>query len=181
MSEYGSPPPSYQPTSGAGAGVTGPKGGMGRRLGARLIDGLIIGAVYTVLSFTLLGGAAGSGVFDESTPTGEPTAEQAGFIATFVLLFAVIGVLTLLYEVSLIAIKGATLGKMAVKLKVVRADTGALPGWGPSAIRWVIPQIGGLLCGIGQIVVYLSPFFDGSGQERGWHDKAASTIVIRTD
>lgn len=181
MSEYGAPPPSYQPAPSSGSGVSGEAAGMGRRLGARLIDGLLIGAVYSVVSLTLLAGAAGSGVLDDTATTGdELTAAQSGFVASFLLVLGVLAVITLLYEVTLVALKGATFGKMAVKIKVVRSDNGQLPGWGPSAIRWVIPQVGGLLCGIGQLLVYLSPFFDGSGRQQGWHDKAASTVVVKS-
>jgi uncharacterized RDD family membrane protein YckC len=180
MSDYGAQPPSYQPYQQAGPGGSGEAAGMGRRLGARLIDGLLVGAVYSVISLTVLAGAAGTGVFDQADPNGDLTGAQAGVVASLFTLFAVLGVITLLYEVSLIALKGATLGKMAVKIQVVRTDNGQVPGWGPSLIRWVIPQAAGLLCGIGQILVYLSPFFDGTGRQQGWHDKASGTVVVKT-
>jgi hypothetical protein len=37
---------------------------------------------------------------------------------------------------------------------------------------------GGFFCGIGQTLTYVSPFFDSSGWQRGWHDKVAKTQVI---
>ena len=181
MSDFGAQPPMQQPYQQAGPSSSGEAAGMGRRLGARLIDGVLVGVVYAVISATVLAGAAGTGVFDRADPSSdEITAAQAGVIASLLTLLAVLAVITLLYEVTLIALKGATLGKMAVKIRVVRTDDGRAPGWGPSVIRWVIPQAGGLFCGIGQLLVYLSPLFDGTGRQQGWHDKAASTIVVKT-
>lgn len=41
-------------------------------------------------------------------------------------------------------------------------------------------MVGSLFCGLGTLLVYLSPFFDNSGKLQGWHDRAGSTIVIKT-
>ena len=89
-------------------------------------------------------------------------------------------VITLLYEVTMIALRGQTVGKMMVGIRVVRADDGDIPDWGKSIGRWlvlVLPgliPVGGLLL---TLLVYLSPTFDDRRQ--GWHDKAAATVVVR--
>jgi uncharacterized RDD family membrane protein YckC len=83
--------------------------------------------------------------------------------------------------VILIALKGATLGKMAVGIRVVRVVDGQVPGWGPSFARWGMAiGIGIVTCGLGTLLVDISPFFDSSGNNQGWHDKVAKTVVIRS-
>ncbi|MFD7444789.1 RDD family protein [Streptomyces sp. NPDC059909] len=164
---------------------------MGRRFGARLIDAVIYFVVYGILWAIGLAGAAGAAEsiddcskLDPLSPAYETcvndAAEAAGGIMAgflgFALLFFVIG---LLYEWLMVSFLGATVGKMALGLKVVKENTGQVPGIGGGFIRWIIPMAGSLLCGIGQLLVYLSPFFDNSGKLQGWHDRAAGTLVIK--
>ena len=141
----------------------------GARLGARVLDWVIIFAGYIILA--LIGFAAAfGGDFDE-----EPWSIGAFFVA--VLLFGIVGIL---YEVTLIAVRGQTVGKMATSIKVVRADNGLVPGWGKSIGRWIIPIVLSLIPLVGWILsllVYLSLVWDKVRQ--GWHDKAAGTLVIK--
>ena len=81
------------------------------------------------------------------------------------------------YEIIFVALKGQTPGKMATKIKVVRADGGGLPGWGAAAGRWVIPAIGYALFAIPGLLVHASLLWDQRRQ--GWHDKAVKTLVVR--
>jgi uncharacterized RDD family membrane protein YckC len=178
---YGYP---QQPGYPGGPGMPGaPRiASMARRLGARLLDGLILMVIYFVLSFA---GVAGSfSAFSKCDPNAADynscVDDAAGHLVATV--GAIIGVLTicsLLYEWLMIGLVGATLGKMAVGLRVVKADTGQRPGLGSSIIRWVIPVVGSIACGIGELIVFLSPFWDKSGRQQGWHDKAANTMVIQ--
>jgi uncharacterized RDD family membrane protein YckC len=151
--------------------------GMGLRLVARILDGIIVGIPFTIVYLIAFAGAMNS--IETDPVTGEVTDASGGAFAAMFGVLALLAVLSLLYEVAFIALKGATPGKMALKVKVVRATDGQLPGWGPSVMRWLIPFIGSLVCGIGQLVVYISPFFDNTGRQQGWHDKAAHTQVIR--
>jgi len=180
---YGSPPQPYgapqqyqaAPSYQQGGGVS-PNPGMGVRLVARILDGIIVGIPFAIVWFVLLGGAASQVKTDPQT--GEVTGGGGALVAAIAVL-GILALLTLLYEVVLIALRGATLGKSIMKVKVVREHSGELPGWGPSILRWLIPVIGSFACGIGQYVVYLSPFFDSSGRQQGWHDKVAHTQVVR--
>ncbi|MCE2511106.1 MAG: RDD family protein [Acidimicrobiia bacterium] len=79
------------------------------------------------------------------------------------------------YEIFFVALKGQTPGKMAVGTKVIRADNGNLPGWGPAAGRWIIPAIGYVLILPG-LLVHASLLWDERRQ--GWHDKAVKTLVV---
>ncbi|MFF5702397.1 RDD family protein [Streptomyces sp. NPDC012794] len=164
---------------------------MGRRFGARLIDGLAISVLVWILMAIGLAGALGLAESVEDCGTDYASAayqqcvnDQAeaagGMIAALFGTLALIGIATLLYEWLMISFVGATLGKMALSLKVVKENTGQAPGLGGGFIRWIIPMVGSFLCGIGQILVYLSPFFDNSGKLQGWHDRAAGTIVVKT-
>ncbi|MEE1939428.1 RDD family protein [Streptomyces sp. TRM 70361] len=162
---------------------------MGQRFLARLVDGLIITVVYWIALFAGLGGVIGlSSDLEDCGSSLDPgynqcvndNAEQAlGGIAAIFAVIAVLSVLMLVYEWLMIAFKGATVGKMALGLKVVKEADGRLPGVGGSFIRYIIPMVGAFLCYIGAILVYLSPFFDNSGKLQGWHDRAAGTVVIK--
>jgi uncharacterized RDD family membrane protein YckC len=154
---------------------------MWQRLGARIIDGILLGIVFGIIVAAF--GIDTFHVTTTHTHVGgiDTTSTQYNLYGdryfTTLGIYALIGVI---YEVSMIALRGATLGKMAVGIKVVHRDAGALPGWGPSLIRWVIPAAAGFACGLGELLVYISPFFDGTGRRQGWHDKAAGTFVIRS-
>ncbi|PJE94792.1 RDD family protein [Streptomyces carminius] len=162
---------------------------MGQRFLARLVDGLIIGALNSIIIFAGVGGAIGLTADAEDCGTYldpgyeacvNENAEQAlGGIAAMFAMLALFAVLLLLYEWLMIAFKGATVGKMVLGLKVVREADGRLPGVGGGFIRYIIPVVGAFLCYIGAVLVYLSPFFDNSGKLQGWHDRAAGTVVIK--
>lgn len=90
-------------------------------------------------------------------------------------------VLLVLYEPVMVTRWGATVGKLAMRIRVVRvADASAL-GLALSFVRAFVPNIAGVLTfGVGWFVVWivlaLSLLF---GQdERGWHDKLARTVVV---
>ncbi|MDT0461805.1 RDD family protein [Streptomyces gibsoniae] len=155
---------------------------MGRRFGARLIDGAVFAVIYGVLAVVGVAGAVGEAKnCDPNAVDYNTCINNAGsdFAAKFGAIIGVLAIIGLLYEWLMVGLVGRTLGKMAVGLHVVNAETGGKPGLGKSFIRWIIPTVGSVLCGIGQLLVYLSPFWDKSGRQQGWHDKAAGTMVIQ--
>jgi len=179
---YGAPPAYAQPYGAAPAygvptSAPGNLASMGKRFGARLIDYLISMVVVYGLGFALVGGAASTVHTDPVT--GETTGGGTffGSLIIWVLVAFAFGVL---YEFLMIALKGATVGKMALGIKVVREQDGQVPGWGPSGLRYLIQVAGSFCCGIGLYVVWLSPFFDSTGRQQGWHDKVAKTLVINS-
>jgi uncharacterized RDD family membrane protein YckC len=110
------------------------------------------------------------------TPSARHLALQAAVMA-LVLLAGV--TLWVLYRIGLTAWSGATVGKWACGIRVVRAeDLGRPPSLRRSFTRWMVPQAAGLLPlpGTG-IVPYLLLIRDRDCQ--GAHDKAARTLVIR--
>ncbi|MEV7420445.1 RDD family protein [Streptomyces sp. NPDC089919] len=195
---YGAVPPQAPGTLQANSGyITVPGLGtvqlptMGRRLGARLIDGVAIGVLYAVFSAIGIAGIFGaSKSIDDCSGMDYMSSEYSqcvndaneaagGIIMTFLGIMLLFFLITLLYEWLMISFLGATLGKMALGLKVVRENTGQAPGLGGGFIRWIIPIVGAFLCYIGAVLVYLSPFFDNSGKLQGWHDRAAGTLVVK--
>ncbi|NBE55436.1 RDD family protein [Streptomyces boluensis] len=159
---------------------------MGMRFAARLIDGLIIGILYTIFMVAGVFGAMGlvSSAEDCGSymdPGYEACVNEAasGVMAVFFGAIAALAIITLLYEWLMISFLGATVGKLALKIKVIKIDTGQVPGAGSGFLRWLMPQVGSIVCGIGALLVYLSPFWDGAQRLQGWHDKVASTVVIK--
>ena len=160
-------------------GASGPVlASLGRRLGARAVDALLLGLIIGLVGAVLLG-AAFSRV--RTGARGEVTAGTGGLVAAY-LGWAVLGlVASVLYEVGLVATRGATLGKRLLRVRVVREHDGAVPGWAPSTLRWLLPQAAGFLtCGLATVLVYASPLLDGTGRRQGWHDRVARTLVIAT-
>ena len=158
-------------TLGTGGGVQ--LAGAGSRLGARIIDGVIMTGLVIILFVIGIASALGA----DAAWTEEDSSAAAGVFVGLALLAVLIGIL---YEVTLIAVRGQTLGKMAVRIKVVRADNGLPPGWGKSIGRWIIPAALGFIPFIGwllSLLVYISLLWDKVRQ--GWHDKAAGTLVIK--
>lgn len=143
--------------------------GLGARLGARLLDGLVTSLVIVIALFAGLASTLGM-----HGSTG--SANDVNLIFTFMGVFSLVA---LLYEWLMIAFLGQTLGKMAVGLRVVRERDGQHPGLGLGFVRFILPVVGFFLCYIGAILIYLSPAFDSSGRTQGWHDKAAGTLVIK--
>jgi len=164
---------------------------MGQRFLARLLDGLVSGIVMAIAMFAGLAGALG--LASKSRDCSGYSYGSSGYeqcyhdnlsagTSSVAAIFAIMGafaVFALLYEWLMISFLGATLGKMALGLKVVKENNGQAPGLGAGFVRYIIPLVGLFLCYIGAILVYLSPFFDNSGKLQGWHDRAAGTVVIK--
>ena len=159
----GPAPQSSQTTKGwanLGTGEAVELAGPAARLGGRLIDFAIVVIVSLVLFFVLLGDT-----------------DEIGASILWALASAAIGIL---YEVTMIANLGQTIGKMATKIKVVRADNGLVPGWSKAVIRWILPAAASFIPILGflaWLLVYCSLLWDKRRQ--GWHDKAAGTLVVK--
>jgi len=80
----------------------------------------------------------------------------------------------LLYYILLTGLRGQTVGKMAVKIKVVRLD-GRAPGIGYAALRETIAKFV-------SSILFLVGFFwiAWDSRNQGWHDHIARTYVIYT-
>ncbi len=127
--------------------------GVGRRAVAVIIDGILLMIVGYALA-QVMGGATATGFDLQGGPA-------------FVFFAIAIG-----YYVVMEATTGQTLGKMAMKLKVVKKD-GAKLDWQAAIIRNLLRIIDGFFFYlVGAIVVWVSK----SKQRLG--DMAANTIVV---
>ncbi len=78
-----------------------------------------------------------------------------------------------LYYWLFTGLKGQTPGKMAVGIKVVNYQ-GDIPGLGSAALREILGKV------ISTIVLCIGFFWvAGDRQKQGWHDKIASTYVVK--
>jgi serine/threonine protein kinase/uncharacterized RDD family membrane protein YckC len=149
-----------------------------QRLGARLIDWLLNGVVYVACS--VIFGLLASSTETVTDAHGNTTTQMSGSGPLSLLAFGVAAGICVLYEWLMVAYKGATLGKMALGIKVVDETGGQILGRGRAFLRTVIPFAAALACCLPGLLVYLSPVFDRSGRLQGWHDKAAHDLVIKS-
>ena len=159
----GKPPPAFA----ARAAETDLLATIGHRMAARLLDGLIVGLPLSVLMFAVSDISQDRRTID--TPLWAPL---------------VVTAVAALYEVVLIHLWGQTVGKRVVGVKVVRVTDGSLPDWTASVVRYLLPVIPLLVpvpvLGIVlSLVVYLAAVTHPL--RRGWHDRAAGTIVVKAE
>ena len=108
--------------------------------------------------------------------------ESGLWIAVPIIHIAIAGVLisVVIHELPMTALRGETIGKILTKTRVVCIDSGRVLGWKKAGIRWIVLYLPLLAAPIVGILFFLltaaSPLFDP--QRRGWHDKAAGTIVV---
>jgi len=151
---------------------------VGQRFLARLIDSGIFLVVLIIVMAIWVSNTEFSS--DQNCDaygncTTEPTsADMVGFL----LALGVLMLFGMLYEWLFIAFKGQTPGKMAMGVKVVRQDNGQVPGLGKSFVRYLIPALGSMFCSLLGLLVYVSVFFDSTGRNQTWYDKAATALVI---
>lgn len=155
--------------------VVGPNAlaSIAQRAWARIFDELLTGLPYIVALYILYPDAM-KGEASGTTPE------------TSLPLWLVIGLtlISIFYEVGLIAWRGQTLGKMLLGIRVAQYLDGRNPSIGQSALRCLLPAA---------IAVVLEAVIPGSSilvaafflsallnpLRRGWHDLAGGTVVVR--
>ena len=131
------------------------------RLGANIIDSIIVGIPAIVLFFMFRDGSA-------TTSLGT--------------LFGV--ALGAAYSIGFVGLRGATPGKMALGMEIIRADTGETPpGFDVAAKRWVLTLAGlipilGPLINLG-IAVACGVLISNDAQNRSVYDRIANTFVVK--
>jgi uncharacterized RDD family membrane protein YckC len=152
-------------------------GGFWMRFVAYLIDSVIVGIPMGILAMLVMAMLGGSMV--AMTRLGpNPAPEEA--LAAMVPMFGAMAVLGLLgtaiycaYEAFFIVKYGATPGKMAMGLKVIRPD-----GSGIRVGRAIGRHFSKVLSGMILYIGYIMIGFDG--EKRGLHDMICDTRVIKT-
>lgn len=154
-------------------GVTQPGqyvyGNFGRRFVAKFIDGLVNWVVSMISNVALAALFFGSFMFNA-----KPNPEQTGIFFAFQgVTFLVNLTLGLSYYWFFLSRYGATPGKMALGLKVIRADGQPLTG-GRIIGRYFSEWLSGMILCIG----YIMAGFDE--ERRALHDRICDTRVIKT-
>lgn len=152
----------------------------GRRLGARMLDWLVLLPVFVILLVaTLLIAAPHFGPLFPKVYANEPNAPMPtpGLVWIYVVILAcgfVTGLIMVAYETIAIAKFGRTLGMAWLHIRPVRIDGGTL-GWGRSFGRAAIFWLASCLGWIG----LLDPLWCLWDDKRQClHDKVADSIVI---
>lgn len=151
---------------GAGSAAAFPRtwhyGGFWIRFLARMIDTVIVGVTQACIALAFFGTFGG-----QFLPSVTRSASISIMLSFQLLSYAI----AIAYDVTFLRYKGATPGKMALGLKVVRSN-GASLGWGVSIGRYFMYWVSGMILLIGYIIAG----FDD--EKRALHDRACDTRVI---
>ncbi|WP_405652892.1 RDD family protein [Streptomyces sp. NBC_01386] len=153
--------------------------GLGKRLAARLIDSVVLGAVTAVAAVPL--GTKAIDHIDGKIDAAKASGREAtvwlldGTTGAYLgIVLAVLLVAGILYEVLPTTKWGRTLGKKVCGLQVRDIEEHEAPTFGAALRRWLVYSVTGLLA-IGVLGV-LWCLFDRPWCQC-WHDKAARTFV----
>jgi uncharacterized RDD family membrane protein YckC len=131
----------------------------GRRVLAIIVDSIVLGLIFGVMSI-FFGTTSASGGSVGASVNGVPA------LVTFVVF--------LLYFTLLEGYLGQTVGKMLLGIKVVREDNGEVPEVGPAIIRTLLRIVDGLFF---YLVGFIAVLASAKRQRLG--DMAAHTLVVR--
>ena len=147
-------------------------GGFWMRFGARMIDGIVLGVPLLIIAALVIPNLI-------RTQGAVSTPALGGIAAFGVTLFLGYFVVLICYEVLFLRYRGATPGKMACGLRVVRSDGSGL-GWGAAIGRFVMWNV--VTSGIPYlnfILMLISVIMMGTDDEkRALHDRVCDTRVI---
>ena len=139
-------------------------GGAGIRLGARILDGIIVGVPAVLIALAIIDS-------DDIT---------SGTNFGFALIGLLIGIA---YEVGFVGTAGATPGKMILGLKVIGEDGNSPPSWNAAFMRWlpaavnIIPGLGGLLSLV--LAIASGVMISNDDQNRSVQDRVGKTFVVK--
>ncbi|NLU71191.1 RDD family protein [Streptomyces sp. HNM0575] len=154
---------------------------LGKRFAARLVDGVLTGAVAAAVAFPFVGEAVDhvQGKIDAVRNAGETRTvwlidgTTGGYLA---LVLGALLLFGLLYEVLPTSRWGRTLGKKLFGLRVLTMEQQDKPGFGSALTRWL--TYGVLSALVVGVVNVLWCVFDRPWRQC-WHDKLAGTFVSK--
>ncbi len=150
--------------------------GVGNRLVAQIIDGIILTIAFSIIIVPFGGFAALLGMGADNLNDSEAAAAIASFAGFSILGFVLFSLVApLLYEaVMLSSSKQATLGKIIMKVKVVN-ETGDRLTFGQALGRSLIKYISVNVC----FLLWLWPLFNP--EEQSLHDLVIKGYVLRSN
>jgi len=140
--------------------------GFGIRLGAKILDSLILGVPFMIIFFIALMPTIS---YDAANRRAGQQVQTVQFLPLFIQLGFIF--VHFAYQVFFLGKFGATPGKMLCKLRVVTAEGGRF-GYARAAGRALAEMLSGLICYIGYFLV----LFDG--EKRALHDHICNTRVV---
>jgi uncharacterized RDD family membrane protein YckC len=175
------PPPMYPTQYYAGPPLAGPAPGIGYagfwiRFLAALIDGIILGVPLAVVFFVVEGSTLTvyRDCVNNAIASGVIVSTCSGTLSGAIAPFELFGLLVeFVYFVGLWSQLGGTLGQRMLGLHVVDVATGKHIGIGRAIGRFIGYLISSFVLFIGLIWAAFDP------RKQGWHDKMASTFVVR--
>lgn len=132
----------------------------GRRVLAIIVDGLLLSVLFWVMS-VLFGSSSAEGGQVSASMTGLP------FVLYLLIVFA--------YFALMEGYRGQTVGKMLLGIKVIREDSGEVPGLKVAAIRTILRLID--MLPFAYLVGFITVLISTKNQRLG--DMAANTLVVR--
>lgn len=141
---------------------------IGSRALAYAIDGLVLLVAYGI----------GYGVV-AATGNLPARVSDPGATRVALLLPVLLGLLVAIGQWVAEATTGATVGNAITGIRTVSYRTGRPAGLLAILVRQLVVAVGFLVCLVGEWVVVVSGTWDPSPAQRGWHDKAAGTLVLR--
>ncbi|MBL1092423.1 RDD family protein [Streptomyces sp. 9-7] len=147
-----------------------PLANRGRRLVARIIDAVLIGVPVSVIMYVIVGGV------DYFSTSSTQASRQSTVSGVTMLAY-------LIYEGLMLANRGQTVGKMAMKIRVAMLANGSIPTGQAAWIRaavYTLPEIVPCCGFIFWLVNVLWCTWDKPYQQC-LHDKAAKTVVVSTE
>lgn len=175
------PPPGYgwQPPVPYGWQNGPHRASIGQRLGALLIDSLLLTILFLPLYLAMFSGFYNDIVESiraaDEVGSGEPLQPTFGINPGLIVLLQVVSFgVGFLYYGLLVARTGQTLGRKLLGIKVVDATTGQLLPVSRAFVRYLVASLASAqICGLG----YFWAIWDQ--HHRTWHDMASSSTVIR--
>jgi uncharacterized RDD family membrane protein YckC len=133
---------------------------------AIILDSLILGAAGLILGAIFFGSRM------TTSSNGSLTLGRGYFVDRYLLDLGI----GLLYYGYFNGVVGQTIGKMALRIRVVDESSGRPIGVGRGMLRYFIYAVLFFACLIPGIVSVLSPLWDPMRQ--AWHDKVAHSLVV---
>ncbi|MFI9047810.1 RDD family protein [Streptomyces sp. NPDC053427] len=172
-------------------GMPGALASWGARVGGFFIDYLIVGLLPSIMIFVAIFSASAAAsnidVDTSSCPTGDYQCIQdaydkaqssaTGIAGGLLVVIILVGLLSFGLGLWMLAKEGSTgqtPGKKAMKIRLVREDTGQPIGFGMALVRRMAHALDGAACGLG----FLWPAWDEKRQT--FADKVMSTVVVRS-
>lgn len=135
------------------------KAQISKRAYAFLIDSIFLVILALVINYDL---------FTSLTPMSSE--EDFLFVQTEILKIYL--PMAFIYQWFFVALYGATLGKMVMKIRIIDLQTGDTPSVLVALNRSVVRIVSELVMNLGFLWAMLDP------NKQGWHDKSARTLVI---